>query len=143
MDIYNAIMRAADVIETNPALYAFQKNIVPACGSPGCLIGHIGAHLGHTGQSVFMGDTWTALGFDPESRDSVLQKMDYFKWSVTERPHHLRGLPVTRDARVAALFLRYFAQRYKPEPLPFVDLPAAVRAIFDDSKFNAQFESVS
>ena len=132
MDIFNAIMRAADVIDSNPALYNFQANSMPECGTPGCLLGRIGAELGYAGQDVFSGDTWSVLGLaDANGRRDVLASLGYWDWKKTRTADQLI-FAVTDHAPTAAAFLRHVAQRYKPTPLPFVDLPASVRAIFSE-----------
>jgi hypothetical protein len=46
VNIYNAIMRAADLIERTPQLYAYHNIYVPKCGSPACALGWIGHFAG-------------------------------------------------------------------------------------------------
>jgi hypothetical protein len=47
MNIYNAIMKAADQVETHPESFDFWVNDIPErCGSPGCALGWIGFYLG-------------------------------------------------------------------------------------------------
>jgi len=46
MNIYEAIMKAADVIEQHWERYDYGVVRTPACGSPACMWGHIGAALG-------------------------------------------------------------------------------------------------
>lgn len=46
MDIYNAIMKAADHIERSPQDFNFNAISVPSCGSPGCALGWIGHFMG-------------------------------------------------------------------------------------------------
>jgi hypothetical protein len=49
MDTYNAILRAADHIETNPRLFDFERTRVPShCWTPGCALGWIGFFAGRT-----------------------------------------------------------------------------------------------
>jgi hypothetical protein len=132
ISIYNAILAAADTIERNPRLYVFQANLVPKCGTPGCLIGHIGAQLGHTGQSIYDGDTWTSIGLDPINRHSLLDQMGYYDFRFkTEEGRSFAKFAVTEDAPLAAAFLRYFAQRFKPA---HTGIPSIVRAIFTESQ---------
>lgn len=43
MNVYDAMMKAADQIEARPDLFRFMSSDVPAnCGSPGCALGWIG-----------------------------------------------------------------------------------------------------
>jgi hypothetical protein len=47
MNIYNAIMAAANRIEAYPEKFDFWNNDIPqSCGSPGCALGWIGFYLG-------------------------------------------------------------------------------------------------
>lgn len=46
MNVYSAIMKAADHVEREPSLYEFRNVRVPDCGSPGCMLGWIGYFLG-------------------------------------------------------------------------------------------------
>lgn len=126
--IYTAIMKAANTIEQQPELYIFQANQVPECGSPGCLIGHIGAQLGHVGQGVYSGETWAMIGLDPDRRHNILDQMGYwdFRYKTEEGLTFLKHA-VTEHAPLAAAFLRHFAKRFKPV---HTGLPDIVREIF-------------
>ena len=42
MNTYDAIMKAADIIEQHPDWYDFSLNTKPDCGTPGCMVGWIG-----------------------------------------------------------------------------------------------------
>lgn len=46
MNVYDAIMRAADHIEQNPSLFYFHSVRIPECGTPGCALGWIGHFMG-------------------------------------------------------------------------------------------------
>lgn len=49
MDIYSAVMKAADHIERNPQEFNFNTAIIPrsaGCGTPGCALGWIGTFAG-------------------------------------------------------------------------------------------------
>lgn len=46
MNVYDAIMKAADVIEQNWERYDYGEVRTPTCGSSACMWGHIGAALG-------------------------------------------------------------------------------------------------
>jgi len=46
MDIYNAIMKAADQVQREPDRYDFGGGMTPDCGSPSCMLGWIGHFLG-------------------------------------------------------------------------------------------------
>lgn len=46
VNLYTAIMKAADHIERNPKQYAFHATLIPPCGTPGCMLGWIGHFAG-------------------------------------------------------------------------------------------------
>jgi hypothetical protein len=118
MEIYDAIMKAADQIEWHPETYAFYANEVPGCCTKGCLLGWIGYFMGvRAGADVFR-DVAPLVGLRP-TVSLVASSMG--------RKHNESPF----DTEDAARILRRFAERYKPVPLPHVDLPAKVRAIFD------------
>jgi hypothetical protein len=132
MNIYTAIMKAADTIEQCPKLYTFQANRVPECGSPGCLIGHIGAQLGHVGQGVYSGETWAMIGLDPDRRYDILDQMGYWDFRFkTDEGRTFARYAVTEHAPLAAAFLRHFALRFKPQ---HTGLPDIVRDIFTNPR---------
>jgi hypothetical protein len=47
MNVYEAIMKAADHIERNPHLFDFDKERVPDCGTPGCALGWTAHFMGY------------------------------------------------------------------------------------------------
>jgi len=52
MNIYDAIMKAAEHVERTPADYNFNRLYVPdKCGTTGCMLGWIGFFLGMFGQT--------------------------------------------------------------------------------------------
>ena len=64
MNIYDAIMKAADHIENNPkSFYYYSNDIPPAldCGTPGCAVGWVGHFLGHRGVIL---QTHKVMGLD-------------------------------------------------------------------------------
>ena len=56
-DVYTAIMKAADQIEWFPKDFRFSETCIPACGSPGCALGWIGAFLGVRNDGYNRGET--------------------------------------------------------------------------------------
>ena len=52
MNIYDAVLKAADHIERNPGEFRFTENVVPdGCGAPGCAIGWAAHFCGLSGFS--------------------------------------------------------------------------------------------
>lgn len=112
MEIYNAIMKAADHIERNPHSYNFFNSVVPECGTQGCMLGWIGHFMGMTGANVFR-EVGPRLGF---GRD--------FLAGAAIGVQHGEDL---KDSTDAVRMLRRFAQRYHPLR---TGLPDSVREIF-------------
>jgi hypothetical protein len=99
MNVYEAILKAADHIETNPKLFNYSENRIPDCGTPGCALGWIGHFLGLKGDY-----------------ETVLQQMGL---------HHLTEFSADRmdvvggvmsfwrhNAQACAKTLRLYAQEY-------------------------------
>lgn len=120
MNIYQAIMKAADHIEANPSLYDFSCSR-PECGSPGCMLGWIGVYLGMPDDTINV-EVSTALGLE--------QWTGIFYHRVDE----LSGgnCQYVLDARVAAKGMRLYAEKYhgheKPQQRPTSDLVADLKA---------------
>lgn len=104
MNIYNAIMKAADHIEMKPYLYDFMHTTVPDCGTPGCMLGWIGHFAG------------VPVGSDV--LDTVAQPLLGIYYEVhMAHPFYmrLRELGAGRywtDAAVAAAAMRLYAEKY-------------------------------
>lgn len=66
MDVYNAILKAADQIEKYPDHFHFIENRVPrTCDSPGCAIGWI-AHFANTRANGYTDASQEMFGMSPE-----------------------------------------------------------------------------
>ena len=119
MNLREAILKTADLIECDPGIWNFGNARVPPCGSPGCALGLIGLFMGcRKGSSV--GDV---------SPELLGVSSDTFYNRMHDIPHD--GL-WTRDAQVAAHCLRQYADTYHPAIVTsHVGIPADVRAIFE------------
>jgi len=122
MNIYDAIMKAADTIEQHPDWYDFDKNTKPDCGTPGCMLGWIGHYSGvelTASEAEFPGlytnRTICAVGFD-------------YSDIITESNKHFGpDLRQTQCAADAAKAMRFYAEKhFKPK-----GIPDSVRAIFE------------
>lgn len=120
--IYTAIMKAADTIERHPELYNFLSNEVPDCGSPGCLLGWIGHHLGLRGGNVFEAVTPLLCS----NGTDALETLRY--WGSPTSENESYG-PVGQDSKAAAAHLRWLAPQFKP-----TGLPDSVREIFTNPR---------
>jgi hypothetical protein len=121
MNIYDAIMAAADHIEAHPKLFDYQETTVPGCGSKGCAVGWI-AYFQRVKQAFDLDELCqSAIGvrywndFVPRM-DSLEKREDYWrvnaascartlrayagKYHAPAKPH-LTGLPAhsARDLR--------------------------------------------
>lgn len=124
MNVRNAILAAADLIERNPELWAFNNTEVPPCGSPGCAIGLIGALMGAKVDTVV----------SHISLDVVSVKDREFYNRMTDincaMPNCI-GRPSWHDsAEVAAECLRIYADKYHANSTTKTGLPDVVRKIF-------------
>lgn len=145
MNIYDAIMKAADQIEEAPASFNFMSTRIPdRCGSPGCALGWIGLFAGRP-KGVqwwsFAAVATHVLGL-PDSTD-FYHRMD----DLTPFVRRLTGESWQwRDnAKDCARNLRLYANKYhavdpveiddtKIEPAKPVitGIPKTVRAIFTE-----------
>ncbi len=126
MNIREAILKAADHIERNPAAYCFSENDMPTCGTPGCLMGWIGFYAGVKPTSAcYMGAVRKALGFDYGDIGAFVRS---FNGNVShERYMHL--MDYQDDARVGAEVLRMYADKYHPAESPAVSEVASSKWI--------------
>lgn len=109
MNIYDAVMRAADHIERNPHLFNFVRSYVPDCNTPGCLMGWVGH---------FMGLRTGTLAWDGVARHFGIEK-ETGRWhafdDLVRRELGDEGyLGYQWDVAVAAKFLRLYAAKYLP-----------------------------
>jgi len=117
VNIYDAIMKAADTIEKTPHLYNFQAIRVHDCNTPQCMLGWIGHYLGMEGARVY-GDVMGVLGLNKNANISIGHALGY-----NPRMHG----DYVASPKAAAELLRYFAHRFETNR---VGIPGSVREIF-------------
>lgn len=126
MDIYNAMMKAADHIERNPKLFDFMESLVRYPSFPMCVIGRVASFmdLGYEWQEVD-GIAPTILGVSEEEFYSRMDRLEV-------RPFGSLTLPWCSNPLLCASLLRQYAKIFHaPDPLPFIDIPSTVRALFE------------
>lgn len=65
MNVYDAMLKAADYIEKNPEQYNFMRGDKPECGTPGCLLGWTGVFMKfETQQASYVSALADRLGAD-------------------------------------------------------------------------------
>lgn len=119
LNIYDAIMKAADHIERHPKLFNFAEVWVPDCGTPGCALGWIGHFAGvkHDGYPQAL------------SEIHVPRALTCASWDFYARLESLTGGPRWRnDAAICARGLRLYAAQYhsdeKAKPITAPDWQA-------------------
>ena len=105
MDIYTAVMKAADHIERNPHLFKFTESCVPDCGTPGCALGWISHFLGERPGQLFRAEV--ALGFE-----HILGETEFYS-----RMDHLL-VEWAWNAPSCVRALRLYAAKYLAPPKP-------------------------
>lgn len=96
-----AMLLAADHIERNPQLYAFNSYYVPLCGSKGCMLGWIGFFLNMSGgESRTNNDVKRFIG------------VELFGWYDLMREKY--GLDDFNNHKTASESLRRFATEWQP-----------------------------
>ena len=143
MEIREAILKAADSIESNPEWFKFSEIGIPdGCGTPGCALGWIGAHMGLKPASYGFIEVTKTMGLAPEvfleistpgaeyafyNRMSILAGGDksfdsFYLWSSS--------------AKTCAQTLRAYADKYHPnipkteDRVPNKGIPDNVLSIF-------------
>lgn len=122
MNIREAILKAADSIESRPDLFNYWATVPDqSCGAPGCALGWIALHAG-----TFHGRTWDReqlaklLGGDRVNHDyQFYQRMNGIceGWESS--------------ARTCAPAMRLYADKYHPAETP-KGIPSSVLAIFKE-----------
>lgn len=110
VDIRQAILNAADLIEKSPDRYDFYSNDKPGCGTPGCMLGWIGHFMGvpaSRGVLPYTAAVSRALGFEGASahHEFVSQLLDVC--------HPLSLHPLIGKHEVSKS-LRLYADKYHP-----------------------------
>lgn len=125
-EIRAALLKAADQIEQNPESYNFKTNDKPdGCGSPGCILGWVGAFLGIESDPEFPGayasDVVDAVGF---SWTDISETVAPAALHPSEKIHGI----YTNSPISAAVMVREFADiRFPVKDV----IPESVRRIFD------------
>lgn len=110
MNIYNAIMKAADQIERKPDQFDFMSCNRPKCGSPGCALGWIGVSADQTIRTVDGDFAWTVA-------ENFLQLPDPF--AFYSRMKGLCGSEQWKfSAPLCAATLRLYAEKYHGHEKP-------------------------
>lgn len=106
MNIYDAIMKAADRIEAAPHDYDWHKTNTGHCGTPACMLGWIGRMLG-LGNYVSNIDVVKRLGVATHGFYTRIDQLTNLP-TYTSVPHIVRGM-------------RLYAEQYhgheKPKPV--------------------------
>lgn len=120
MNIYDAIMKAADHIEADPSSYNFFEPNAPGAGGRGCMIGWVGHYMGLAGKDVYH-EVVPALGVDvaKNTLPNILHVVGFQAGDGC----------VTADARLAAKVMRRWAKTYQA-PVKHIGIPDRIRAIF-------------
>jgi hypothetical protein len=134
MEIYDAIMKAADHIERNPALFRFESVYIPGdCGTPGCALGLIGYFLGISEDRAAQecGGTHTV----PHIAVQYLKTswIDLFRHDESSSEFYRRMAELTdtlwkSSADKCAKALRLYAAKYHAPQR--TGIPAIIREIF-------------
>lgn len=126
MNLYNAILKAADHIEHYPDDFNYHMLGVPACGSPGCAVGWI-AH--------FSGVKAQPIGVTGEVCKQVLG-VDYWGSFVGRMDRAVTGY-WRRDPFVCAAALRLYAEKYHGHEKPPALHPGFVKLRGDLNELQA------
>lgn len=134
MNIRDAILAAADKIESEPRRFNFDSICIPGitCGSPGCALGWIAAFHGDIGDTYSR--SWNSsrmaglLGLGSGGDNAFYSRMDRLEEEHFGIDRHDKHEWMWTARRCAAV-MRIYADRYHPAPK--LGIPASVRAIFD------------
>lgn len=110
MNLYNAIMKAADHIERHPNDFNFMQWCVPgSCGSPGCALGWIGFFAGLSGDA---GSVALAMGMDPISAGHQSHRADMVFYGRMYALYPGEHCGSWKNLNVLPTALRAYAERY-------------------------------
>ena len=139
MNIREAILKAADHVQTHQDMWCYSLSEVPECGSPGCALGWIGHFANIKGDAE---DVAVAMGL-PKLHDQ--HGVGYHQWEFYDRVQQLVGEPGFTDrhrgptflhlatAAEAAHVMRLYADVYHPAEKHH-GIPSSVRAIFETAQ---------
>lgn len=125
MNIREAILKAADVIDQRPEEFNFGNMVPdPACGSPGCALGWI----------AFLADE--ARFAKPRGKSAYREwiSSELFAWMGVDEGEFYDRMDEFDDrwinsAKQCAAAMRLYADKY--HPAPSLGIPESVRAIFE------------
>lgn len=103
MNLYDAIMKAADHIEQNPQLFDYHNIYVPDCGTPACALGWIGHFAGI--RDLYREDGLTNVGYV----EKILGRHDFYAFMVTRTD----ARNWIKDAAACARGMRVFAKDFR------------------------------
>lgn len=119
--VYEAIMKAAQKVESDPGNFRFCEADVPShCGAPGCALGWIGFYLGMNKNA-----TEVARAIRSPSQDIFKSAEAEFYLAMNNLVGHWWYV----SAALAAEGLRLYAAKYHAPPAR-IGLPDIVREIF-------------
>lgn len=143
LNVYQAVLIAANHIEKNPDDFRFQRYQAPdRCGSPGCALGWIG-FFGHLGRDA--GEVGNALC--EEGDGQFYDRMS----SLTRKEERDDGVSWRRSAALCAKGMRRYAEKhlnyYKPPVwAAMLDREAQARVdtapAYDKFRKDLQLESI-
>ena len=117
MDIYSAIMKAADHIEQHPELFNFDNVRIPECGTPGCALGWIGHFLG-----IRIGEVINRVASHPNLRAAPIpvdELVFYQRMDGIERK--ASGVNWMINPVACARYMRVYADKYHKPATPALD----------------------
>lgn len=128
MNVRQAILKAANLIENKPGMWDFGQCVVPPCGSPGCALGWIGAFMGVGARTDVGQVSYAVLGLDAGAFYGRMSDINCALQDWFDKPSwHV-------SAETAATCLRLYADRYHPA---HSGLPDIVRDIFQPKRVAA------
>lgn len=114
MNIYDAIMKAADHIERNPSEFRFLRSAVPSapfCGSPGCALGWIGVFS--ASKAIDSGDVAQQVLCVP-NEDGLSSELTFYN----RMNDLLSDTNWIRHADLCARGMRLYAKKYHHQITP-------------------------
>jgi hypothetical protein len=114
MNVYEAIMLAANLIEQRPREFNFYSTSVPdgpGCGTPGCALGWIGAFLPDEQISIEYGPNFMHPCITGVARKMGMRECPEFYERMNELNKGIEGY-WTKDAKICAEILRLYAAKY-------------------------------
>jgi hypothetical protein len=120
MNIYNAILAAADHIERHPDMFRFSSITIPdGCGTPGCAIGWIAYFYGMHEHEGFDCIAVFCRGPEEKTHEWITNTPPM---PISTRTFYIRmdefGGPWIRDARLRARNMRLYANKYHAPAKP-------------------------